>query len=286
MADVLTGITEIDAASLADISSIAQSYLQQASILMPTVTDYSQFAVKGSKSVDLPRSGGFTVLDKAENTSVDAAISAYSVDTISFNLYKVVQFLVEEIADNQSRVAIIQDYLMKASKDMAAQVDNDIITELKLASTATPDHTLVFIDTVTDVMAKGDILAARQLLQAQFINPQECYIGVGPEKESELLNISDFIDASKYGSAEPIQNGEIGKIYGMKTLVHTGFADFACFWHPSAVGLAFQRQLTVQRESDLPNLAERWSLDQRYGVEALDIGTGGSKRSVFIDSTN
>lgn len=286
MADALVGITEIDAASLADISSIAQSYLQQASILIPTVTDYSQFAVKGSKSVDLPRSGGFTVLDKAENVSVNAAVSTYSADTISFNLYKVVQFLIEEVADNQSRVALVQDYLMKASKDIANQVDADIITELKKTSTATPDHTLVFIDTGTDIMARGDILAARSLLQTQFINPLECYIGIGPEKEAELLNIADFIDASKYGSSEPIQNGEIGKIYGMKTLVHTGFADFACFWHPSAVGLAFQRRLTVQREGDLPNLSERWSLDHRYGVEVLDIGTTGGKRNVFIDSTN
>jgi hypothetical protein len=55
-----------------------------------------------------------------------------------------------------------------------------------------------------------------------------------------------------------------------------------CTWHPTAVGLAFQRLLTVQRESDLANLAERWSLDQRYGVEVLD----GGKRQVLTDSTN
>ena len=40
MADTLTGVTEIDAASLADISSVTQMYLQQASMLLPTVTDY------------------------------------------------------------------------------------------------------------------------------------------------------------------------------------------------------------------------------------------------------
>jgi hypothetical protein len=206
MADTLTGVTEITSASLADISSIVQLYLQQNSILIPTVTDYSGFAVKGSKSVALPRSGGFTVGDKAENTAVDAQTSAYSVDTITFNKHKVVQFLIEEIADNQAKINLVQDYLLKASKDIARQVDQDIITELKLASASAPDHQIVFIDTTTDVIAKGDVLAARKLLQEQYINVQECYMGIGPEKESELLNISDFIDASKYGSNEPIMN--------------------------------------------------------------------------------
>lgn len=282
MADALTGVTEITAASLADISSIMQSYLQQASLLVPSVTDYSQFAVKGAKSVAVPRAGGFTVGDKAENTAVDAQISAVSADTISFTKHKVVQFLVEEIAENQAKVALIQEYLMRAAKDLGRQIDKDIIVELKLASAAAPDHQIVFIDTATDVMARGDVLAAKKLLETQHVPFNECYIGVGPEKYNELLNISDFIDASKFGSNMPIEKGVIGMIYGAKVVNHVDFEDFACFWHPTAVGLAFQRLLTVQSESDLPNLAQRWSADLRYGVEVLDSG----KRNVLIDSTN
>lgn len=82
MSDVITGVTEINSASRAEISSFAQSYLQQQSILLPTVTDYSRFAVKGAKSIALPRSGGFTVGSKTENTAVSAQSITYSADTI------------------------------------------------------------------------------------------------------------------------------------------------------------------------------------------------------------
>ena len=45
-------------------------YLQQESKLLPTVSNYSHLAVAGAASIKLPRSGGFTVGDKAENTAV------------------------------------------------------------------------------------------------------------------------------------------------------------------------------------------------------------------------
>jgi len=282
MSDALVGVTEINSASLADISSAMQSYLQQASLLIPTVSDYSAFAVKGAKSVDIPRMGGSTVGDKSENTAESAQTITVAADTITFEKHKVVQYLIEEIAENQARVAYTSEVLMRAAKDIARQVDQDIIVELKLASSSAPDHQLVFVDTSTDKIARADVLAARALLQAQYIDPRECYMGIGPEKEAELLNIDDFIHAEKYGSNMPIMNGEVGRIYGFKVIVHNDFSDFACFWHPTSVGLAFQRGMTVQSQPDLANLATRWSVDTRYGVEVLDSG----KRCVLIDSTN
>lgn len=282
MSDTITGVTEIDAASLADISSIVQSYLFQKSMLLPAVTDYSRFAVKGAKSVDLPRSGGWTVGTKSENTAADASAITYSADTIAFDKHRYIQWLNEDIADRQAIIALVQDQLKKAGADMGTDADSLVVDQLKLASSSTPDHQIVFIDTATDVVARADVLASRKLLMDQFINPRECFIGVGPEKEKELLNISDFIDASKYGSNEPIMNGEIGKIYGMKVLVNTLFEDFMCTWHPSAVGFAFQKAVTFDQQKDLANIGVRYSLDYIAGFKVLDTG----KRCVMTDSTN
>lgn len=282
MADTLMGISEVNAARKAEIANIVQSFLIQESKLMPTVTNYSALAVKGAKSVALPRSGGFTVGTKSENTAVDAQTITYAADTISFDQHKVVQFLLEDIADIQANIPVVQDAVMKATKALSLDIDSAIITELKLASASTPDHQLVFADTSTDKVAKADILAARALLQNQYIDPTECYIGIGPEKEAELLAIESFIDASKYGSNEPIMNGEIGKIYGMRVILHTGFSDFMCTWHPSAVGFALQQGMRYETQKDLANLAMRHSLDVLYGVEVLDSG----KRCVLTDSTN
>lgn len=282
MADSITGKTDIDAVSMVVIAQQAQMYLQQESILAPTVTNYSDLVIPGSDSVGIPRAGGFTVGSKTSETAVEAQAITFAKDAIALDNHRVVQFLIEEIATTQARVRVVEENVLRASKDLAVDVDKYIIAQLKLASSSAPDHQLVFIDTSTDVIAKGDILAAKALLEAQYLAFNDCYIGVGPEKYNELLSLSDFVDASKFGNGDPIQKGVIGTIYGGKVIVHTDFEDFMCTWHPSSVGYAFDRNLTFQSESDLANLATRYSLDMRHGVAVLDSG----KRNVLTDSTN
>lgn len=282
MADVLIGVTETSATALAVISNVVQSFLIQESKLIPTITDYSYLAIKGAKSIALPRSGGFTVNDKTENTAVNAQSITYATDIIELVKHKVIQTLIEDIADTQASIPVIQDALLKATKAIALQVDKDIVAALKLGSATAPDHLINFIDATNDIMALGDILAARKLLVDQNIDPRECFIGIGSEKEAEALNISNFIDASKYGSNEPLLMGEIGKVYGMRVILHSDFSDFMCTWHPTAVGIAIQQTMRYQTQPDLANLGIRHSLDMIYGIKTLDLG----KRNVLTDSTN
>lgn len=281
MADALMGVTETSAAALANVASMAQSFLIQKSVLLPTVTNYSSLAVKGASSIKLPRSGGFTVGTKAENTAVDAQVITYAADTISFS-HRAIQFLVEKLAEKQSVVDVVSDAVMKATAALALDLDAQILTELNLASSSGPDHQINFIDTSGDVIAKGDILAARKLLIDQNVNPRECYIGVGSEKEAELLALADFVQAERYGSNTPIMNGEIGMIYGMKVIVHTSIPDYMLVWHPSAVGYAFSQPIELDFQKDLANIGTRYGLDFIFGAEVLDSG----KRCVKVDSTN
>lgn len=281
MADALIGVTETSAAALANISNLAQSFLIQNSILLPTVTNYSNLAVPGASSIKLPRSGGFTVGNKAENTAVDAQIITYAADTITFS-HRTVQFLIEKLAKNQSVVDVVSDAVMKATKALALDVDVKILTELQLASSSGPDHQINFIDTVGDVIAKGDVLAARKLLVDQNVNPRECYLAFGSEKEAELLGLADFVQAERYGSNMPIMAGEIGMIYGMKVLIHTSITDYMLAWHPSAVGAAFSQAIELDFDKDLANIGTRYSLDYIFGAKVLDSG----KRCVKVDSTN
>lgn len=281
MADALLGVTETAANALANISNMAQTFLIQNSVLLPTVTDYSSLAVQGASSIKLPRSGGFSVGDKSENTAVDAQIITYAADSITFS-HRTVQFLIEKLAQKQSVVDVVSDAVMKATKALALDVDSKILAQLALASSSAPDHQLLFIDTATDVVAKGDILAARKLLLEQNVNPRECYIGIGPEKEAELLSLADFIQAERYGSSAPIQNGEIGMLYGMRVIIHTSITDNMYVWHPSACGVAFAQNIELDFDKDLANIGTRYSLDYIFGAKVLDSG----KRCVFVDSTN
>lgn len=281
MADALMGVTETAASAMARVAEVAQLYLQQESKLLPTVSDFSYLANKGTSSIKLPRSGGFTVGSKGENTSVDSQIITYAADTISLDQHRVVQFMLEDIADQQSMLQVTQDSVMKASKDLAKDVDDKIIVELKLGSASTPDHLIQYNDATNEDIELVDILTARKLLSDQFIDPRECYVGIGTAQEKNMLAIDNFISAEKYGNNEPIMNGEIGRVYGMRVIVHTGFGVETCFWHQSAVGIAFQQAVRVQRDYDLAQLAWRYSLDYLAGFEVLD----GGKRNVMIAET-
>ena len=282
MADALMGVTETTASAMARVAEVAQLYLQQESKLLPTVSDFSYLATKGASSIKLPRSGGFTVGDKAENTAVDSQVITYAADTISLDQHRVVQFHLEDIADQQSMLQVTQDAVMKASKDLAYDIDAKIKAEFDNASAAAPDHVIQYNDATNEDIELTDILEMRRLLIAQNINPNECFIGVGNAQEKNMLLIDNFIDSSKYGSSRPVLNGEIGEIYGLKVIVSNVFSGSDSYaWHPTAVGMAFQQNVRLQRDYDLAQLAWRYSLDYIGGYEVLDSG----KRVVKIEET-
>lgn len=283
MANANIGITETTATSLALVSNMVQSFLIQDSVLLDKVADYSSLAVAGAASIKIPRSTGFSVLDKSENTTAllqdDGSLAA---DTITLNKHKYVQFLVEDYAEVESSVNAANVFIQNATKNMALQLDKDIIVALKAASAATPTHKIKYIDTATNVIARGDILKARELLAIQNVPVRECYIAVSPSKEAQLLNIADFIDASKFGSAEAIQNGVIGRIYGMNVIIHNELTnDETLVWHKSAVGFAMQFAPRLQSSYEVKELGELYSIDTKYGVATLDSG----KRNIEISET-
>jgi hypothetical protein len=284
MADALMGVTETSATAKTIIDSIAQKYLIQESKMLPLLSDYSKLVVPGASAVKIPRSGGFSPASKSENTSFDASIITYAGDTISLNYHRAVQFLLEDIAQWEASVDIVSDAVMKASKDLALDFDKKLIDVLIAgASTSAPDHVIQYTDGTNEDIELADILAARKLLIDQNIDPRECFMVVGSGQERHMLKIDNFIDASKYGSAQPVMNGEIGSVFGMKVVLHTylSSSNKSLFFHPSAAGYAFAQQLRVQNQSDLANLGQRWSLDYLAGASVLDSG----KRVVVIEET-
>jgi hypothetical protein len=283
MSDALTGLTEVTNASNAKIANLVQSYLVQEAKLLGKITDYSSLATPGSKSVAIPRSGGFTVAQKSENTAVTAQIVTYASDAIVFGEPHCVQFVLEDTASIQAAMDLKSDMLLKAAKDMALYFDTTLIAAMVAgAASSNPDHQIVFTDTSTDVMAIADVLAMRKLIEAQYIDPSECYLGIGPEKECELLNISGFQNAANYGNGAPLASGVIGSIFGTKVVLHAGFADRAVMWHPSSFGHAFQQNVIVKEQADLANVGTRYGLQAFWACKVLDSG----KRLVHCDSTN
>ena len=77
-------------------------------------------------------------------------------------------------------------------------------------------------------------------------------------------------------------SGEIGRVFGIRTIVHNDFEDKkSIMWHPEAVGYATQLGPEFDSDKDLANLGTRYSVDQLYGTSPLDVSSG-TVRAVLI----
>ena len=270
MADM--GITEVAATIEERIASQIQSFLIQESVLIPTVMNRP--AELGINKVSFPRAGGFSVDDKVENTAVTAQTITYAVDELDLDKYKTIQVRLEDNADWQSKPDVVSDIIMRMGKQLALQVDEDIYDCLEATSAAAPDHRLAYAN-ATD-LKKADLLEARALLHEQNVPFNECTILVSPRSETSLLAIDDFVHADKYGSAEGLRNGELGRLYGAPVIM-TNVAEDAktIVYHPSHAAFAWQVQARFETDRDLPNLANLYSIQQLYGCTTLDSGVRG-----------
>jgi hypothetical protein len=275
MADVITGTTQTSATAMDIIAAEVQEVLN-ANIVMPgIVLDASRFVEPGAKSVKIPKMGAFTVTKKTSGTAVDAQINALSTDQLNLDQHGVVQFLLEDIASLQSRVAVTQEYVAQAAKDLASEMDQYMIDALESGvSTASPDHKVAYANSGTDNdLGKADFIEARRLLNVAKVPQSDRAVVISPTSEAAILAIDGFVKVNESGSEQALRNGQIGKLFGFDVIMSQQVEDAkSLFLHKSA--LAFARQLAprVEKQRDLANIADRWSMDHIYGAKTLDAG--------------
>jgi|CXWL01.1.fsa_nt_gi N4-gp56 family major capsid protein len=274
------GQTEVTAASQALVANVVQTVLKQKSILMGTVDDYSKFAVKGSKSVSVPKRTQYAAADKSENTDLTSQVLTYSVDTIALDKHKAIYSKLERIAGAQANVDVASDILLESAAELALQIDKDIITQLKLISTSAPDHWLDYVDTAGNALAIADIVNARKLLNKQNVPLDNRFMVISPDKEADMLNITNFIQAQNYGSNQPLINGEIGRVMGFTVLVHNSLSALdSLFYHKSHCGFAMQIQPEFATMFQLASVSDEFLLHQLYGTKVMSAGI----RGVYLD---
>ena len=281
MADVLTGLTETSATAEAIVSAEVQEVLTAAMVVPPLVSDYSAMVGPGMDRVKIARFSNFTVNTKAENTAVDAQALAFGTDSLLLDQHKVVQVLVEDIADLQAKVAVTQVYVQQMAKDLAADMDLKLINDIESGtSSSAPDHRIAYVGST---LAKADILAGRQLLNTQNVPMADRALLVSPVSESALMAISEFTRVDEAGGSLALRNGQIGKLFGFDVIMSSQVEDSKTLaLHKSCHAFARQLAPRVQQFNDIPNLAQRWSIDHIFGSKTLDSG----KRQVLLGSAS
>ena len=277
MADM--GKTEVDAVSQELVSAFVQKQLIQSAKLMPLVQNFA--AGPGIDLIKIPRTGDFTADTKTENTALTAQVLTMAADSLPLDQYKAILTRLEDNAGLQSTPNVVKEIVERQARQLALDIDTYIVTKLEAASAAAPDHRVAYDNSGTaDTLGQADILTARELLHIQNIVFSECFIGVNPASESNLLAIDSFVHADTYGDARGIRNGELGRLYGAPVIMSNEFDEKKTIvWHPTAVAFARQMDPKVEHQrAPLGYLADDFAMSNLYGAVTLDSG----KRQVML----
>jgi hypothetical protein len=283
MFDNVTTTAEIDAVSMEIIASIVQSELIQSAALGVTVEDFSSLAKPGAASVKIPSAGSFSVMKKQGGQAVTAQKLTFGGDSILFDQQAVIQALVEDIANIQSAVPVVAEYLKRMASAHALQIDKDLFAQIKLVAAANKKGY-----SSGSAPTKADFTLAKKVLKDQGLPlDNQLFCAFSTDNERVMQNLSDFVDADKWLSASSeikingmfpggqVGTGFIGRAYGFNLISTTVVPDSdngLYFYHRSHAGIAFQQGPRIQEQYKLEHLANLVSMDQLYGVKVLDSG--------------
>ena len=271
-----TGATEMDL-----ISSIVQEELVYSAKLRPTVKDISSMATKGLKSIELPRYSTHFAGPEDQNPDGETPVSKqtldFTTDVVALDEWKTLSWQVPDRVSRQSMVSLEAELATSAGKAMGRHIDEAIIAQLKLAAAA---HIIPMTGVTTADISLNDVTEARKLLNQANVSESDRYLLISPCQEKAILDLDNFRNADSYGSDSSRVNGEIGRLYGFRVIVHNALGDAeAIAYQKEAVALAIQEEVNFEtRRAQLCLQKTEYAFSMGYGVQVLEAGV----KQVFI----
>lgn len=282
MADVITGDTELGATKQDLIASLVQRELEAKAKIFPTITDVSQFAVKGAQSISFPKLTSFSVINRASGAAGDAAALTASVDQLDLDQRAYVAWLIDSADAVQTTIDSQMEFAKRAASAHGRNVDTQIITELETVGVAT---------TTAGTITKEIILEMRESLLVNEANIDTMSLLIGPDSESAMLAINEFVRADAYGRSN-IPSGVIGFVYGVQILVSTLVGASTYYMYDKegcAIGFQQGPQMSNQKANEYGANAERWAMDQLFGVKGMHLGekgVGATQSALVVKDNN
>ncbi|MCK5605125.1 hypothetical protein KAR91_24760 [Candidatus Pacearchaeota archaeon] len=270
------------------INSIVQSELLNKAKLRATIRDESSKAGKGIKQIDLPKFttsfSGPTTQNADPQVMVDFQSPVFGVDSLLLDQWKNLAYQVSDRVSVQSKVALEAELAKSAGAAMGNWVDDQIIVELKLASAAGPDHLLDIngadATNLGTAITLGAITKSRMLLNKQNADMDNRYLVISPDQEKVIIDLDNFTHADKYGSREALLNGEVGRIYGFRVIVHNALGvNEALAYQKDCCAMAVQKEVKYESQrADVRRQATDYSFSIGAGFEVLQ----GGKLNIYL----
>lgn len=254
------------------IVSLVQRELIEASKLAPYLTDYSSFAAKGVKSVQVPRLSGFTVANRAFGAAGVEQTLTDAVDTINIDQNSYIQWGEDHADIIQSSI----EFRMEAAK-RAGSAHGDNFDTLIFAGLNSAASLNVNGGAPADI-TKDNILAMREYLLGNDGKLEDFALFVAPDQERVMLDIAEFIRADHYGSSN-IPGGRIGQVYGVPVVVSNRVgAQQAYMFEKAGYGYAIQRSAAMAEEDNLDygTQGKKVVMDMLWGHGGLQLNEKGA----------
>ena len=245
------------------VSSIVTEELVQSAVLLPSIMDRSGEVGIGMDRLSIPRFDALTLQAVSETAEVVAQTITGAQSELVLNQHFSYPFAIGDKVMSQSKADLVSEAVRNGAKVHAAGIDNYLLGLMAAAGTQ-----LDF-----SASAVNDITQARNQLNKFNSMMGDRYLVVSPDYESLILRENSFINAEKYGSAQAVQAGEIGRLFGFTVLVSNSAAIPAggfIAYHKSSTH--FARQIAPKFETERKVLAHRdeYSLSQLYGGICVD----------------
>jgi N4-gp56 family major capsid protein len=247
------------------VSSIVTEALQQESVMLRAVRDYSSQVGPGMDTLKIPLFAPLAIQDVSETVAMTPQTANVVVADLVLNQHKSIPFSISDKASVQSKANIVTEVVKMGASSLAAQVDNYILglyganynAGVPEAITANP---------------LADLLAAKEYLDSNNVPKAGRYVEASPAFIASLLADSSVINANKYGSEEPIQAGFVTRLYGFMILESSSSALGDGFIAHHIDGMAFARQIMPKFEQDRNVLGQRneYALTHMYGAIPTD----------------
>lgn len=169
---------------------------------------------------------------------------------------------------------IIQRNLATAGRKMGEKEDELILGSFDNSTDGFPSQSGHSITTSGTELAIADIATGMAHVEEHDYHPN---VMVLSEKQvSELRQIDTFVEADKVGDRRVFENGFVGKIFGMETVISSAVSDDSAYILDSkeAGVLVLRRPLTVERLADPLRDLTNAVVTQRMSAKVLRAMAG------------
>jgi N4-gp56 family major capsid protein len=271
MADDIIDVPEVDVTRMDLILETVQRELAFAAKMRPLITDVSEFAEPGLKSISFPKLGSFAVQKLGTGQKGSAQALTADEDELSLDQHAHINYILKKRATIQSRLRWEQALAGRAGSAHGRAVDEDILDALISGAANNVTYNAGAIE--------DNVLSIVQELDEANAPESDRWVVFRPAQKKLLLGVANFVQADRYGSNIPLVTGELGMAYGLRFVMSNATSqqfvdDVMIGFHKEAMAIGFQMDPEVDEQKAIEYGAgsKRVAVDQLYGVKSMQSG--------------